>query len=494
VRPLDQVQDPEELRARARAAEASLVELTDRLDRVFRTLGKSEAEKQQVLAEVRAAAERAGRAVGVPGHSSEKRPHTDKKPKEKQPQTGHGPTEQTHLPVVEEPVQKLDEADCTCPKCGEALEEWEGHFEESEEIDVVVRQHVRKLKRRQKYRCSCGQIESPLAEPRVVPGGRYSNEFALQVAVNKHLDHLPLERQVRMMEREGLEVTSQTLWDQELALYRLLKSAKDRLKEYLLHRPVLGVDETRWPVFGKETKNWTMWCVADQYGVFYDILEGRGGEQAQAVLKDYQGQLMVDGYVVYEWLARGSLGLLLAFCWAHVRRHFQEIETSFPVEVKQVLDLIGQLFAIEKEATSVEDLAEKRRTKSRAVTEEIYRFLTTTPSTPGSGLRKAMSYVANRWTGLTRFLDNPAIPLTNNATERAQRGPVVGRKVFYGSHSKQGTEVAAVFYSLVESAKLCGLNPVAYLRIAMNTALAGEQIPLPHEVMGREDLRLISSN
>jgi transposase len=86
-----------------------------------------------------------------------------------------------------------------------------------------------------------------------------------------------------------------------------------------------------------------------------------------------------------------------------------------------------------------------------------------------------------------------AHPLTNNATERAQRGPVVGRKVFYGSHSRQGTEVAALFYSLIESAKLCELNPVAYLRVAMNTALAGEQIPLPHEVMGREDLRLISS-
>jgi transposase len=88
------------------------------------------------------------------------------------------------------------------------------------------------------------------------------------------------------------------------------------------------------------------------------------------------------------------------------------------------------------------------------------------------------------WTGLTRFLDNPRIPLDNNAAERAERGPVIGRKNHYGSRSRRGTEVAAIFYSLVESAKLAGVEPKTYLHLAVIAALTGQPIPLPHEIRG----------
>ena len=101
---------------------------------------------------------------------------------------------------------------------------------------------------------------------------------------------------------------------------------------------------------------------------------------------------------------------------------------------------------------------------------------------PGSSLDKAIQYMAGLWSGLTRFLEDPRIPLDNNHTERAERGVVVGRKNHYGSRSKRGTEVAALFYSYVESAKLCGLDPKAYLRTAVMAALRGERIALPHEV------------
>jgi transposase len=497
VRPLEEIHDVDELRERARLAEASNAALGEQIDRLLRSIAKDEAQKQQWWAEIQAAAQTAARrahGVGVPGFTSEKRPKPDEQKAEKEPQRGHGPTPQPMLPIVEEPVQKLDEADRVCPSCGLQLEEWEGQFEESEEIDVVVRQHVRKKRRRQKYHCKCGHIDSPLAPPKVVPGGRYSNEFALQTVADKHLDHLPLERQVRRAEREGLVVTSQTLWDQEWALYKLLFPAKERLKSYLLAQRVLGGDETRWPVFGKETKNWTMWCVSARYAVMYEILDGRGGQQAELILREFKGILVVDGYGVYEWLHKQYREIVLAFCWSHVRRHLLDIESGVPTEVKGLLDVIGKLFAVENKATSREQLALLRETESKPVIDEIYTLLTTTPATPGSGLRKAMHYAAGRWTGLTRFLADPDIPLSNNATERAQRGPVVGRKNFYGSHSRGGTQVAAFFYSLFESAKLCGINPVAYVRLAMNAALAKETIPLPHEVMDRADLRLPDSS
>ena len=114
---------------------------------------------------------------------------------------------------------------------------------------------------------------------------------------------------------------------------------------------------------------------------------------------------------------------------------------------------------------------------------EIRAFAENTKVVPTSGLDKAIRYMAGLWSGLLRFLENPRIPIDNNATERAQRGVVVGRKNHYGSRSRRGTEVAALFYSLLESAKLCGVEPKAYLRGAVMAALRGERIMLPHEMM-----------
>ncbi|WP_437983482.1 IS66 family transposase [Sorangium sp. So ce117] len=104
------------------------------------------------------------------------------------------------------------------------------------------------------------------------------------------------------------------------------------------------------------------------------------------------------------------------------------------------------------------------------------------PGLPESGLHKAIGYMVNMWLGLVLFLDDPEIPLDNNGTERAARAPVIGRMNHYGSHSLRGTEVAATFYSLVESAKLNGLEPRFYLRVATRAGLRRETVPLPHEV------------
>ena len=100
---------------------------------------------------------------------------------------------------------------------------------------------------------------------------------------------------------------------------------------------------------------------------------------------------------------------------------------------------------------------------------------------PESGLAKAIDYMLGMWKVLTRFLDDPRIPLDNNQTERGLRGLVVGRKNHYGSRSRRGTQVAALFYSLLESAKLCGVEPKAYLLTATHAALATPgTVTLPH--------------
>lgn len=132
------------------------------------------------------------------GRSSERRgaptqPGAGDEPESK-PKTGHGPRQQPELPIVARDVE-LDAADQICSSCGGALEEWEGQAEESEEIEVIERRFVRTQIRRKKYRCRCGGcVETAPAPLKLVPGGRYSVSFAVEVAVSKYLDHLPLER------------------------------------------------------------------------------------------------------------------------------------------------------------------------------------------------------------------------------------------------------------------------------------------------------------
>jgi transposase len=144
------------------------------------------------------------------GESSEKRGATgttEAPAKEKTPRRGHGPKAQPKLPICDQ-IHELDEPDRACPKCGGALTEIRGQTEDSEEVTVVERRFVIVRHRRKKYRCACnGCVETAPAPPKLqtredARGNRYSIEFAVEVAIQKFLDHLPLERQVRIMRRE----------------------------------------------------------------------------------------------------------------------------------------------------------------------------------------------------------------------------------------------------------------------------------------------------
>jgi transposase len=427
------------------------------------------------------------RTTDAPGNASAE---GDDKAKDdgKKKKRGHGPKEQPKLPVVLV-KHDLDDADKVCPNCGGGLHEMEGQYEEHDEIGVIPLRFVIKRHQRKKYACRCGScIETALGPDKLCPGGRYSVDFAVYVAISKYCDHLPLERQVRRMAREGLEVTSQTLWDQIELLTRLVESAMPRLRSYILGHPVVGADETSWELFGKKPgqgKSWYVWVLRVETAVYYAIRDGRSFKTAEALLASFAGVLMCDGYVVYLSLSGAYPRVVLAHCWAHVRREFVEIEKSFPTQCGEIIDLIGELYAIEKKCrVEGEDLEEARDQKSRIVIDRIVQwFYRTLPKClPESGLHKAIGYMVHMWPGLVLFLDDPEIPLDNNGTERAARGPVVGRKNHYGSHSLRGTEVAATLYSLVESAKLNALEPRLYLRVAVRAGLRREVVPLPHEV------------
>jgi transposase len=420
--------------------------------------------------------------------SSEKRPNAQHETRtgadESPTPRGHGPKEQPSLPVVEK-VHTLEEPDKVCPKCGGDLREWQGQFEQSEEIDVVERSFRLVRHKRQKYRCSCGEcIETALGPDKLITGGRYSIEFAVEVAIAKYADHLPLARQTRQMARQGLEVDTQTLWDQLYALARHLRPTHEALHDYVLASPVIGADETTWRLMGEESggKTWWAWSVTRPEAVCYRIFPSRSAEAAGMILKSFRGIVVADGYSAYGALrrdagsARDGPRFELAACWAHVRRKFLEAEADYS-EAAEALQQIGQLYEIEARARQAPDseridrVRELRRTESVPIVKDIRDWLLARKALPRSSLGRAIGYTLELWPALTRFLVDPAIPIDNNHTERAMRGVAVGRKNHYGSRSQRGTEVAALFYSLIESAKLVGVEPARYLRHTARRAI-----------------------
>jgi transposase len=426
------------------------------------------------------------------GESSEKRARPKTVDDTKEPQRGHGPKAQPKLAVVEQ-VHVADEADKVCGACGGHLDTWIEQFEEAEEIDVIERRFVITKHKRQKYRCRCGQcIETALGPVKLFAGARYSPKFAITVAVDKYTDHMPLERQVRAMARDGLDTDSQTLWDQLNALGRVLEPAHTRLHAHVLSQPVIGADETTWRLMGAEGKRqggdgkkWQVWAVAAADAVSYRILDSRSAAAAGQVLAGYEGTVLCDGYSAYESLRKQTGRFRLAHCWAHVRRKFVEIEEQHPDACGEVLKLIGQLYDVERRAQAgpPEERGVLRNEQSKPILKQIQAWALATPALPQSGLGKAIAYMGGIWNGLRVFLDDPNVAIDNNGTERALRGVVLGRKNHYGSRSRRGTEVAALFYSLIETSKLVGIGPQTYLQTATNAALRGAVVPLPHELV-----------
>jgi transposase len=435
------------------------------------------------------------------GSSSEKRPGPD--PADPPvpappppPRRGHGPWEQPNLPVIEQP-HVLPEDGRDCLVCGGIMEEMGEQTEDAEEISVVERRFVVVRHRRRKYRCRCNAcVVTAPGPPKLQSGSRYSPEFAVEVAVGKYADHAPLERQVRIMEREGLGIDSQTLFDQMFMLTRHLLPSYEALGRHVLASPLVHADETHWKLLdGREAKRWWVWGTAREDAVVYRFLDSRSQVSARAVLEGYEGTVMADGYGAYEALRKAGGGFRLVHCWAHVRRKAVECEANFPRESREMIDQIGALYEIERqvpragpEATEEERaerldlIAKLRRERSRPIVDGFRAWAAAQLVLPESGLGRAIGYMLGLWDGLVAFLDDPRVPLDNNLIERGMRGVVLSRKNHYGSKSRRGTEVAAILYSLIESAKLCGVEPKAYLLRAVHAAIAVPgtvTLPLP---------------
>jgi transposase len=194
-----------------------------------------------------------------------------------------------------------------------------GQFEESELIDVIETRYELVKVKQQKYVCRCGGcVDTALGPERAVAGSRYSLAFAIKVVLDKWLDHLPLERQCRILERHGLVVTSQTLWDLANVLARRLAPLDAALAAHVLQQPVIGLDQTSWPrLETADSKPWQMWCLTAPGVVVHRIRDDKSAATFVDLVGQYTGTIVCDTLSTHGAGARAGPGIVLAGCWAH---------------------------------------------------------------------------------------------------------------------------------------------------------------------------------
>ena len=390
---------------------------------------------------------------------------------------GHLPP---HLPREEIVIEPEARA---CPCCGGAL-----HVigeDVAERLDKVPAKLRVIVTRRPKYacrRCTDGVVQAP-APNRLIEGGLPTEMLVADVLVSKYADHLPLYRQAQILAREGIAIDRSTLahWV-GFAAYEL-EPLHAQLVKILKASTKLFADETRCPVLDPgrgRTKTGYLWAIArddrpwgggDPPAVAYLYAPGRGAEHAVHHLAGFKGVLQVDGYAAYDALTdakRVGGTVVLALCWSHFRRRFYEIAKGGTAPIaSEALSRIGALYAIEAEirGRGSEERRAERQARTRPLVDAMRPWLEhNLARVPGgSAIAQAMRYGLSRWEGLGRFLDDGRIEIDTNTVERSIRPIALNRKNALFAGSDEGGANWAIIASLIETAKLNGVNPHAWL-------------------------------
>lgn len=365
--------------------------------------------------------------------------------------------------------------DRACPGCG--LERQKIGEETREQLEyvpasLIVLEHVRP-----KYACrSCQShvvIAPRLAEP--IEKGLPGNGLLAHVAVSKFADHLPLYRLEGIFQRNGVELARSTMCDWMATIADLLEPIVREMTRRVLNSKVIGTDDTPVKVqdhAGKGVKTGHIWAYIgdrDHRFVVYDYTPTWSAKGPERFLKAYtSGYLQSDGYAGYNGLHRR--GLVKVGCWAHARRKYHECRTSDPERSHAAIAWIGQLYTVEREARegSWDDarLLNARLERSRPTLEAFQLWLDgeSRKALPRSPIGEALAYTQSNWESLTRYLESPYLSIDNNATENAIRPIAVGKKNWLHLGSDRGGRTAAILLSLIQSCKLLGNEPFAYLR------------------------------
>ncbi len=409
-----------------------------------------------------------------------------------------------NLPRVEV-IHDLDEGEKVCACGGELSRIGE---EVSEKLDIVpakiqVIRHIR-----YKYACkNCEGVEDegPTVKtapppPEIIPKGLATAGLVAHIAVAKYADALPLYRQEKIFARHGIELTRSTMAGWMVKAADRCEPLMRLLQRELISGPLVNVDETPVQVLDEpgraNTTKSTMWVfrggTPGREAVLYRYSPTRSGDVPKEMLQGYGGYLQSDAFSAYDSL-EGHVRLV--GCFAHVRRNFVRVvdargkSTRKTGSAEVALEYIRKLYAIEKVARqqqglSASEFCEFRREKAEGVLGEFKAWIDNRIRlTPPKGLLgKALTYALNHWSKLIRYLENGHITPDNNAAENAIRPFVVGRKNWLFAGHPNGAHAGATLFSLIETAKTCGLEPYRYLRFLF------EKLPRAQTVEDHEAL------
>lgn len=403
---------------------------------------------------------------------------------------GHLPK---HLPRYDELIEPESRS---CPCCS-----FELHCigtDVSEALDIVPA--VVRVKRTIRPRYACRACENAIvqapAPARIMDGGMVTTAFAAHVAVSKFAWHLPLHRQAQMLASCGVSIDRGTLgaWVMRVAWW--LELLYDALAAFIRSQPRVFCDETPFPRLDpgrKRTKVCQLWAQAIDDrpwngpappAVAYTFAESRSAREIEGQLTSFAGVLQVDGYQAYKTLVkrRGKSNVTpmrLAFCLAHARRKFVDVvKLTGSSEALSILARIAEIYRIEAKLRW-EDADTRligRRREAAPIMSELKARLTELSDevSSKSALGKAVSYTLNHWGGLTAFLDDGRVEVDSNVVERSMKSVALTRKNSLFVGSERGGKSFAVLASLVNTAKLNGVDPEVWLADVLERIISGK--------------------
>ena len=366
----------------------------------------------------------------------------------------------------------------------------------SEKLDYTpgtftVERHVRG-----KWSCSqCGTLIQAPVPAQVIDKGLPTSGLLSHVLVAKYADHLPLYRQERIFGRAGLSIPRSTLADWVGRCGVALQPLVDALRETLVTQSVLHADETPVQMLAPEKKRTHrafVWAYASTTfapvkGVVYDFAPSRSGEHARAFLKTWQGKLVCDDFAGYK--AGFEQGITEIGCMAHARRKFFDLHAANKSQLAEyALQQIGLLYEIERQVREL-DAGQRqkiRQQKARPILDGFHQWLLAQRQKvpDGSAIAKAINYSLKRWSVLTRYCEDGAVPIDNNWVENQIRPWALGRSNWLFAGSLRSGQRAAAIMSLIQSAKMNGHDPYEFLkdvleRLPTQRASAIDEL-LPH--------------
>jgi len=407
-----------------------------------------------------------------------------------------GPTRRdySHLPAEEE-FHDLADADKQCPCCGLPYESFAG-TQDSTVLEIDVRAYRRVIRRRRyKPTCTCPNnpgIITASGPAKLIPKSIFGVSIWVELLLDKYLFYRPTYRLLADLQTHDMDLSQGSLTDGLKRLTPLFEPVYQKLVEHSQKQELWHADETRWLVFvtceGKVGYRWYLWVFHAEEVVVFILAMGRSHDVPEKHLAPVQsGTLVVDRYKAYPAIDKVKAGLIvLAFCWAHQRRDFLDVARSWPQledwslgwvgRIRELYQLNDKRLELREEAEGFAQADQQLREHVSKMEKDAEAELAEEKLHPGK--KHVLESMGNHWTGLTVFVEHPEVAMDNNTAERTQRGPVVGRKNYYGSGALWSGQLAAMLFSLFQTLALWNINPRVWLEEYLQAcARAGGQAP-----------------